>query len=152
MTSDTAADIRVNPEIVRLLRMARRWTQEELSAAAQLSLRTVQRAEQEGNVSVTTLKSLASALEVAASELETRRESALSTRSGPIIGVWCGCGGALIGGAMSLRGQVLSLSAGDITAFEFGITAGLTGAAVGVSCALIGILYCRQLRRDSDSK
>ena len=94
----TAAETRVDPAVLRLLRKTRRWTQDELSVAAGLSLRTVQRAEQDGNVSVATLKALAAAFQVNAKEIEANGSSEGSIRWGPVVGLWCGYGGALLGG------------------------------------------------------
>jgi len=65
-----AEEIKVNPSRIQLMRKKRRWTQDELSLAAGLSLRTIQRAEDSGRVSLATLKSLAAVLEVEAGELE----------------------------------------------------------------------------------
>lgn len=62
------------------MRTARRWTQEELSQASGISLRTVQRAEKTGQVSVATLKSLASVFKVDAADLETASEQSLPKR------------------------------------------------------------------------
>lgn len=63
-------DKRLDASAVRVLRRARRWTQEELSEASGLSLRTVQRAETTGRVSFATLKSLAAVFKVDAADLE----------------------------------------------------------------------------------
>jgi len=65
-----AEEIKIDPSRVRLRRKKKRWTQDELSRAAGLSLRTIQRAEDSGRVSLATLKSLAGVLEVEAGELE----------------------------------------------------------------------------------
>ena len=139
----SVTETRVNPTMVRLLRNTRHWTQDELSVVSGLSLRTVQRAEQDGNVSVATLKSLASAFQVSAEELEAKKSGKRSTQWGPVVGLWCGYGGALLGGLMSLGGQLRSLDAGEMTASEIGVTAGVTGAAVGLTCALIGLMHRR---------
>ena len=66
----TAEEIKVDPSRIRLMRKQQRWTQDEMSRAAGLSLRTIQRAEDSGRVSLATLKSLAAVLEVEAGELE----------------------------------------------------------------------------------
>ena len=66
----TAEEIKVDPSRIRLMRKQQRWTQDEMSQAAGLSLRTIQRAEDSGRVSLATLKSLAAVLQVEAGELE----------------------------------------------------------------------------------
>lgn len=111
-----------------------------------MSLRTVQRAERDGQVSTSTLKSLAAAFEVDAGELETSvsvPQSIWWSRAG----LTCGYAGALLGGVMAIRGQLIELRAGGMTADDFGVTAGLTGAGVGLSCALISLLYRRHQQR-----
>ena len=139
---------RVAPSSVRLLRTSRRWTQDELSQAAGVSLRTVQRAERDGQVSVSTLKSLAAAFDVDAGELEAPAEPAPRSIWWSRFGVTCGYAGALLGGAISIRGQIIAVRAGEMTAEDFGVAAGLTGAFVGLSCALIGLLYRRYQQRN----
>jgi len=56
-------DMKLNPTIIRRLREARHWSQEQLAAAAGLSLRTVQRVETEGAASRETRVCLAAALD-----------------------------------------------------------------------------------------
>lgn len=68
-------ETRVDPTRLRLMRKTRRWTQDELSQAAGLSLRTIQRAEKSGAVSIATLKSLAAVFEIDAGELEANKSA-----------------------------------------------------------------------------
>ncbi len=140
------ADTRVDPANLRLMRKTRHLTQEELSIAAGLSLRTVQRAERDGSISFSTLKSLAAAFEVDAEDLEARPEQ--TSQPGLLAGLACGLAGVLLGGAFSLRGQLTGLTTGTMTATEFGWSAGLTGAALGLACALLGLTYQRYRRRN----
>jgi DNA-binding XRE family transcriptional regulator len=56
-------DMKLNPSIVRRLREARHWSQEQLAAAAGLGLRTVQRVEADGVASRETRVCLAAALD-----------------------------------------------------------------------------------------
>lgn len=56
-------DMKLNPTVIRRLREARHWSQEQLAAAAGLSLRTVQRVETEGAASRETRVCLAAALD-----------------------------------------------------------------------------------------
>lgn len=55
---------------IRRLRTKNAWTQEELAAAAEISTRTVQRAE-EGNMSADTLKAIAAAFSVSVDKIST---------------------------------------------------------------------------------
>ena len=55
--------MKLNPSIVRRLREARHWSQEQLAAAAGLGLRTVQRVEADGVASRETRVCLAAALD-----------------------------------------------------------------------------------------
>lgn len=68
------SDVTIAPMALQSLRKAQRWTQDELSRASGLSLRTIQRAEKTGVVSLSTLKSLAAAFEVNIAELENTGE------------------------------------------------------------------------------
>lgn len=62
-------EMKVVAAVVRRLRIARGWSQEQLAAASGLSLRTIQRVEAEGTASLSTKTSLAATLEVALVEL-----------------------------------------------------------------------------------
>lgn len=63
------AEMRVSPSIVRKLRTDLGWSQEQLAIASGLSLRTIQRVEAEGVVSLETRASLAATFSVSASAL-----------------------------------------------------------------------------------
>lgn len=65
-----SGDTRIAPQKLYGLRKSHHWTQDELSEASGLSLRTIQRAEKTGSVSNSTLKSLAAVFEIDARELE----------------------------------------------------------------------------------
>ena len=56
--------MKINKALITRLRESKPWSQGELAQAAGLGLRTVQRAERDGNVSLETKKALASALDV----------------------------------------------------------------------------------------
>lgn len=62
--------MKISPELVVRLRKEKAWSQEELSMASGLNLRTIQRIEREGSISLQSKKSLASALEIELSELD----------------------------------------------------------------------------------
>lgn len=56
-------DMKIDSKLIVKLRKEKGWSQQHLSLASGVSLRTVQRVENEGNTSLETLKSLASAFE-----------------------------------------------------------------------------------------
>lgn len=62
-------DMRLNAEQIKQSRKAKLWSQEELATVSNLSLRTIQRIETNGNASLETAKSLAAALEVNVEDL-----------------------------------------------------------------------------------
>jgi|GEM_PF-649774 len=141
-------ECKINPQIVKALRRTRLWTQDELAVAAGLSLRTVQRAESDGAVSASSLKSLAAVFAVEAGELEMSEQRAPTTGDavspvgrGARWGVAFGMGGAILGYSMSLYRQIEAVQAGQMSADEFGLSAGILGAATGLVCAGIGLYY-----------
>jgi len=62
-------DVKIDATKVKALRMERSWSQEHLSGASGVSLRTVQRIETEGNASAESRLSLAAAFGVDPAEL-----------------------------------------------------------------------------------
>ena len=62
--------MKINAEIIRKLRQARAWSQEELAATAGLNLRTIQRIEKEATASLQSKKALATALGIAIQDLD----------------------------------------------------------------------------------
>lgn len=61
--------MKINSERVKKLRAAKPWSQEELSDASGLSLRTIQRIESSGNASIDSVRALAAVFEVDPNEL-----------------------------------------------------------------------------------
>lgn len=97
----------INPENLRSLRLSRGWTQSHLAEIADVSLRTIQRVERDGNASQETVMSLAAVLEVTPKTLQEKISPASSTR-------------------LSMR-----------YALMIGVSAFLRGTIVGVSTALL---------------
>lgn len=62
-------DMAINSRLVRELRAKANWSQEDLAAASGLSLRTIQRVENEGAAALETRKALAAAFEVRPGDL-----------------------------------------------------------------------------------
>lgn len=61
--------MKINSELVKRLRNDRHWSQQQLSDACGLNLRTVQRLEATGKASIESIRALASVFEVSADEL-----------------------------------------------------------------------------------
>lgn len=69
--------MRVNASLVVELRAKKAWSQEELSIASGLNLRTIQRVEKEAAASLQTVKALASAFSIGIQELELQEVPAM---------------------------------------------------------------------------
>ena len=63
--------MKINAELVIALRAKRAWSQEELSIASGLNLRTIQRIEKEGSVSLQSKKALASVFAIDIHDLDS---------------------------------------------------------------------------------
>ncbi len=64
----------INAELVRAQRTRRGWTQQQMAEVADLSLRTVQRIENQGVASNESISALSSVLEIPREELLVRSE------------------------------------------------------------------------------
>lgn len=65
-------DMKINSTLIVTLRKERGWSQQQLSVASGVSIRTVQRVENEGNASIETMKSLAGAFDTDFRSLQIR--------------------------------------------------------------------------------
>lgn len=92
--------MKINGELVRVLREEKSWSQDHLASASGLSVRTIQRVEAEGVASAETRLALAAALGVPVSALMAGSSTVIgeATRSWrvPIWG-WLGWGVATVG-------------------------------------------------------
>jgi transcriptional regulator with XRE-family HTH domain len=70
--------MQINAAKITELRRKRRWSQDELATAAGLNLRTIQRVENTGSVSLQTLKAIAAAFEADIDDLEVIPEKAMN--------------------------------------------------------------------------
>jgi transcriptional regulator with XRE-family HTH domain len=132
--------VRVDTDRIKQLRRERAMSQEELAAAAGLSVRTIQRIETEGIASLESKKALAVVFGVALETLDDLREERqrylVALKGGTILGM----AGALVGGASGYLAISLSFRAGEMTASDAGVAYGAVGAIVGLTCALIGVV------------
>lgn len=62
--------VKIDNALVQKLRIQKCWSQEELASASDLSIRTIQRIEKDGNASLETVKALASVFEVEPTNLQ----------------------------------------------------------------------------------
>jgi len=67
----------INAEKIKSLRKKANWSQEELATAAGLSIRTVQRAETDGNAALETRRALAAAFDVQPEALDFNKDDLL---------------------------------------------------------------------------
>lgn len=128
-------------ETVRALRRARAWSQEQLAAAADLSLRTVQRVEQGEACAPETLQALAGALDVAAADLAARAHSRRADAR-RILGL--GPGAAALAGAL-LVAPAAAFIAANVGEYELGVgwarmlfPRGVMGDVLGSPFVLLG--------------
>jgi len=69
--------MKIDAEIISELRTNHTWSQDELATATGLSLRTIQRIENEGTASLQSVKAIAAALEVDMEHLKLSREESI---------------------------------------------------------------------------
>lgn len=135
-------DMNINGELVKLLRTQRSWSQEELAAAADLSLRTVQRIENANACSLESKKALASVFEIEAKALEVDEEAvvkAIADSRGKLYGYT----GVTIGLLCAYAAITYSLLNDSMTLGEAGVAYGLTGLFCGFCGSIIGTLARR---------
>lgn len=122
---------RISSDLLRRLRDAKGWSQEELAIAASLSTRTIQRMESEGGGSINSIKSVASALEVEMHNLEEVPRTQL-------IGVKWGYAGVIAGSSLAVVAVLYDWLYGGGTSFSAGVSLGVIGCLAGASAAYIG--------------
>ena len=71
--------MKINSELVKKLRAAKPWSQEQLSDACGLDLRTIQRIENEGKASIESVRAVAAVFEVDPNELIPTEEDTAMT-------------------------------------------------------------------------
>ncbi len=70
-------NMKINIELLKKLRKEKSWSQDELATISNLSLRTIQRIEKEGNASLESKKALASAFDIEAREFDLKENSSV---------------------------------------------------------------------------
>lgn len=79
--------MRINSELVKQLRANKHWSQQQLSDACGLNLRTIQRLESSGKASIETVRALAAVFEVSPDDL-TFPESGLPETGEPPVSLF----------------------------------------------------------------
>ena len=130
----------INQHRIIQLRQHRNWSQDQLATVAGLSLRTIQRIENEGRCSLESKKALAAAFEVEADVLE--RDIQRQKRvTGIRWGAGLGFAGVCAGGLSAWTGISDGRLSGALTAAEAGVYFGSIGVFCGLCCGLAGLFF-----------
>ncbi len=130
----------INGDMVRALREEKSWSQEHLAEAAGLSVRTIQRVENDGMGSAETRLALAAALSVPVSALMplvTAPVLSMTPLSKIPVGAWIGLG---VGVSCSLGAVAYNYLSGAATIGEAARSAGIICAVLGATLGLMGAL------------
>ena len=132
-------DIMIDKNRVRKLRNQHAWSQDNLASASGLSLRTIQRIENDGSCSLESKKALAAVFNIKTSDLDIQVD-AIRNLAGSMRGRIFGFAGATAGLVGAYIGITLSLMSGQITSADAGLYCGGVGAFCGICCGVIGAL------------
>ena len=129
----------IDRDLIKKLRRERSWSQDYLASVSGISLRTVQRIENEGSCSLESKKALASAFEIKANDLDINT-AVIKTLTVINRGRNFGFIGVAIGFVCAYIGITMSFTLGQITSSQAGLYYGSVGTFCGISCAIIGVL------------
>ena len=132
-------DVMVDKSRVRKLRNQRAWSQDHLASVSGLSLRTIQRIENDGGCSLESKKALAAVFNIEPSDLDIQVDAIrnlASSKRGRLFGL-AGVAGGFV---CAYIGITLSLMSGQITTADAGVYYGAVGAFCGVCCGVSGAL------------
>ena len=130
-------EMKIDSEIVKDLRNQKSWSQEHLASVSGLSLRTIQRIENNGACSLESKKALASVFGVENAVLEVQASGIIKVEyNGNIYGY----AGAFIGLTSAYIGITYSLVNHYISYGMAGIYYGAIGAVCGICCCIIGYM------------
>ncbi len=132
-------DIMVDKKRVRKLRNHRAWSQDHLASASGLSLRTIQRIENDGSCSLESKKALAGVFNIKPSDLDIQVD-AIRNLAASNWGRMFGFVGVTAGLVCAYIGITLPLISGQVSSSDAGFYYGAVGAFCGVCCGLIGVL------------
>lgn len=132
-------DVMIDKNCVRKLRSQRAWSQDHLASASGLSLRNIQRIENDGTCSLESKKALAAVFNIKPTDMDVQvaaMEYLAASRRGRMFGF----AGAITGLICAYIGINFSLMSGQITSADAGVYYGTVGALCGITCAIIGLL------------
>ena len=129
----------IDRDLIKRLREERSWSQDHLASVSGLSLRTVQRIENEDSCSLESKKALAAVFGIKANDLGINT-AAISTLATINRGRNFGFIAAATGLVCAYIGITMSFTSGHITSSEAGLYYGGVGAFCGICCAIIGVL------------
>jgi len=129
-------DMKINNKLVKKLRQQKHWSQDQLAAASNISLRTVQRLEKSGACSLETKRALAAVFEISPEMLGENP----SHSPNHINGVRYGYMGVTVGCISSYSGISYAVWTHNLPLGEAGIYYGFIGLIAGICYAGIGIL------------
>ena len=132
-------DIMIDKNRVRKLRSQCVWSQDHLASVSGLSLRTIQRIENDGSCSLESKKALAAVFNIKPSDLDIQVD-AIENLAASKRGRMFGFAGVTVGLVCAYIGITLSLISGQISSADAGFYYGAVGAFCGVCCGLIGLL------------
>ena len=132
----------IDKDLIKKLRTERSWSQDQLSSISGLSIRTIQRIENEGSCSLESKKALAAAFDINANDLDINI-SAINFQTANNRGHKLGFAGALAGLVSAYIGITMAYTSGHITSSEAGLYYGSIGAFCGICCAIVGVLSNR---------
>ena len=138
----------IDRDLIKKFRNEHSWSQDQLASVSGLSLRTVQRIENEGNCSLESKKALAACFKINASDLDINTAE-IDTLAANKRGRKFGFSGVIAGLVSAYIGISISFASGNITSGEAGLYYGGVGAFCGICCAIIGVLSSRY-RTDAD--
>lgn len=134
----------VDKNLIKTLRHERAWSQEQLAAISGLSLRTIQRIENDGSCSLESIKALAATFEIDICKLKNKPATTMAAVYPPKMrGLKYALAGSVAGLAGAYAGITASLLSGDLTSHDAGVYYGATAAFCGFCCALAGVLSRR---------
>jgi DNA-binding XRE family transcriptional regulator len=129
----------IDKDLILKLRKERAWSQDHLASVSGLSLRTIQRIENEGSCSFESKKALAAAFETNAGNLNLNTV-AIDALASNNRGRKLGFTGAFVGLVSAYIGITMSFISGNVSYGEAGLYYGGVGAFCGICCAIIGTL------------
>ena len=132
-------DIMVDKKRVRKFRNHRAWSQDHLASASGLSLRTIQRIENDGSCSLESKKALAGVFNIKPSDLDIQVD-AIENLAASKRGRMFGFAGVTLGLVCAYIGITLSLISEQVSSVDAGFYYGAVGAFCGVCFGLIGLL------------